>query len=359
MINLLVTGMLRSGTTLLEKALNAHPDIRVAYQPFPELFIQVKKRFLTAHGRPDAYHALSHYCLETAYSPSDFTAWLGCTQFNRSFILRHLPLSTNQRLTNKIPESGTFSHWYKYLLQKKQAGPALCLGSKEVLMEEYVHHLTSNNIHCVIIIRDPRDIIASLDYGRGSTFTGDHRPTLFNLRNWRKSVCFAVEQEDNRRFNWITFEALVSQPVETLNRLAHGLGLRPFDEAWWQEGLQDEHGHPWKGNSSFGDMQPFNPVTIGGHARILPETTRLYIEAVCRREISAMGYAIAPASIAECCQRITEFKDPFAIQRPEFEPDYSSRRQNVTHELMRLTAPKDEFFLFRKAARTMMSINMG
>lgn len=46
MIELLVTGMLRSGTTLLEKALNVHPDIKLCYQPFPELFINTKKAFL-------------------------------------------------------------------------------------------------------------------------------------------------------------------------------------------------------------------------------------------------------------------------------------------------------------------------
>jgi Sulfotransferase family len=47
---LFVTGMQRSGTTLLEKLLHAHPELSVLSQPFPLLFVEVKRAFLESIG---------------------------------------------------------------------------------------------------------------------------------------------------------------------------------------------------------------------------------------------------------------------------------------------------------------------
>ena len=358
MLNLLVTGMLRSGTTLLEKALNAHPDIKLCYQPFPELFINTKRAFLEKNGIVSGYHVLSHYCGETRYKLSDFTSWLERTFLYQSSIAGFLSTDKQRLLDSSISGDNPFADWYSFLIcQMHPKSHLRCMGSKEVLMEEFVPYLVKKNVRCVIIVRDPRGVIASLDYGRGNEFTGDHRPALFNLRNWRKSIAFAYAMECHAGFRMVRFEDLVSRSVETLNNLALWLGLDPFNEQWWANGLLDENGNPWKGNSSFGDTQPFNARAAGDHQQILPETTRLYIEAVCRHEMLSLGYAITPSSIEECKERVATFTDPFEIKRPEFSPNYSSQPENIEYEIKQLKNPDRTDFIIPQTAEKILNID--
>lgn len=359
MINLAVTGMLRSGTTLLEKALNSHPDIKIAYQPFPELFIHTKKLFFKHLDHPPPYHVLSHYCRQSIYTPADFTAWLDKAQPSQPLLADGLSADNQKLIAKPSPPEASLANWYAYLIRKKHSpSNMLCLGSKEVLIEEYVPHLLNNDIFGVIIIRDPRDVITSLDYGRGKKYTGSHRPTLFNLRNWRKSVNFALALDGHRNFCMIRFEDLVRQPVATLNKIARMMGLQTFDKKWWSNGFQSENGTLWKGNSSFGEIKPFNPASIGGHADKLSKTTRLYIESVCRREMLAMDYAVSPSSLSACKKSISGFKDPFAIKRTEFQPNYSHTPKNIEYEIKRLENPDPGFFLFHHIAEKMMRIQL-
>lgn len=47
---LFVTGMPRSGTTLLDKLLSAHPRAHVLSQPLPLLYVRVKQEYQHARG---------------------------------------------------------------------------------------------------------------------------------------------------------------------------------------------------------------------------------------------------------------------------------------------------------------------
>ena len=46
--SIFITGLYRSGTTLLEKLIHNHPKCFVASQPFPKLYIKIKKQFLAS-----------------------------------------------------------------------------------------------------------------------------------------------------------------------------------------------------------------------------------------------------------------------------------------------------------------------
>ncbi len=358
MINLFITGMLRSGTTLLEKALNTHPDVKIFYQPFPEFFIHTKQQFLKDKGLDPAYHVLSHFCDTADYSPSDFSAWLDRGRLSRTFLTRVLSPAATPSLDESVPPERLFHQWYSFLTEQLSSSKHIrCTGTKEVLTEEYIPHLISHHIRCAIVVRDPRDVIASLDFGSGREYGGDNRPTLFNLRNWRKSILFALAMGKSENFYLIRFEDLVLNPIETLDKLANKLSIPPFHEEWWANGFRDKNGSIWKGNSSFGDIKPFDSGAVGGHRRKLPEDTIKYIEARCRREMMAMGYHVSPSSISESKKRITEFKEPFRINRPEFSPDYSSLAENVAFETSRLEHPDKDSFLFQKAADALLCVD--
>ena len=75
MTNLLVTGMGRSGTTLLDKLLTSHADIDVLSQPFPLVFVDTKKQFL-AEKRVDKYFVLNDDLVNRDYSQDEFNAYL-------------------------------------------------------------------------------------------------------------------------------------------------------------------------------------------------------------------------------------------------------------------------------------------
>ena len=73
--DLLVTGFLRSGTTLLDKLLHSHRSICLASQPFPSLYLYLKELFLKELGLERRY-PLGHGFLEDGYEPEAFYAFL-------------------------------------------------------------------------------------------------------------------------------------------------------------------------------------------------------------------------------------------------------------------------------------------
>jgi hypothetical protein len=95
---------------------------------------------------------------------------------------------------------------------------AAYVGGKETLWEEMLPFLLERGAAGVIILRDPRDVLASLNHGRGAEYGGRLKPTLFNIRNWRKSAAFALHLERHPRFLWLRYEDLVTRPREVLDR---------------------------------------------------------------------------------------------------------------------------------------------
>ena len=62
------------------------------------------------------------------------------------------------------------------------------IGSKEIAVEEYIPYFIEVGTKVVLVVRDPRAMIASLALGEGERYGGSPRPILFDVRNWRKSV---------------------------------------------------------------------------------------------------------------------------------------------------------------------------
>jgi len=232
---LLITGCYRSGTTLTEKLLHSHPDVCVASQPFPILYFYVKKAFLKAKGLERRY-PLDHRFLEDGYSQDDFDQFLLSHELTRSDIdtvfdqLEDYKLGlwtpAVLQLRDRISE-GTFWSLFRQitrLLSEILEKPAAVVrGVKEVLCEEYIPHLLSKGAQVVVVIRDPRDMISSLDFRVRDNMTGDHRPILYSLRAWRKSVAYALACEHHGNMVWFRFEDLVTDLMPQLERLSRDL----------------------------------------------------------------------------------------------------------------------------------------
>jgi hypothetical protein len=348
MTGLFVTGMQRSGTTLLDKLLHAHPQVSLLSQPFPLLFVDAKRAFLENLGAVEQY-PLAPLFLESRYRPADFTRFLARFFWNA------------ERLAGLFAKmegfAGQYHRWDETLLAEhlpsldgadlatvvtrlcQAAAPAEICGIKETTCEEFLPYFLERG-YGLLLLRDPRDVLASLNGGRGEAFAGKRKPTLFNLRQWRKSVAFALALEGHPRFLALRYEDLVTRPQEQLDRIAQVLGIvSEFDAD-----LPD-----WAGNSSHVVHRGIGTGSVGTYsARLSPEVIA-FVEAACHPEMHLLGYEIslrpedAPAVLRS-------FEDPWVGERPELAGcDTPASREQEVRRLELLAEPEGDpqpWFLF-------------
>lgn len=344
-MHLFITGAYRSGTTLVEKLLHQHPQVCVASQPFPFLYTNVKQAFLDDFGIAARY-PLGHGFL-SRYEPERWWAFL-----DRFHI-------TTDRLDGWIAaQSGYSGHWTPQLEQlsgrlaggllrdvheQVQARVAQALGlgharvhgSKEILCEEYLPCLITAGHRVVLVLRDVRAVLASLLGAGGQRYGGAHRPVLFTVRLWRKSVAYALAFRDDPRVRVVCYEDVLADRDRVLDGLRAWLALD--HQAGWGVGeLLDQQGGAWSGNSSFG--RPGGPAEQRRRvAAVLPGGTLRYAEACAYPELVALGYPVdAPSPSAW-----EDFAEPVPVERAEFHPGYSTLPEHLVEERERLRLARE------------------
>ena len=189
-----VTGMGRSGTSLLDKLLCSHPRIDILSQPFPLVFVEAKRRFLRLRGRTP-YFVLNDDRISRDYTQEAFDAYLDGLSMDAATVeglFREMEGYSGQ--TTK-PDRSTmseittchrgFAGVIEYCLEKYSLDErASWIGTKEIMCEEFMPYLLAVGYRCILIVRDPRDVLASANYPRGEKYLGSKKPTLFVLRTW-------------------------------------------------------------------------------------------------------------------------------------------------------------------------------
>jgi len=303
-MNIFLSGMMRSGTTLLQRALNYHDDISLSYQDKTSIFLSIAKRFHQNIGL-EKYHLLSHYSGNTDYSLAEFNEWM---KANIDF---------------SVEFGNVTSEGY--------------VGVKEVLAEEFIPFFLENDVKCINIVRDPRDVIASMSFGKGKEHTGIQRPVLFDVKNWRKSVVISQMLKRHENFLLLTMEDLLKNPKDSLAKICDFLEVSHFD---FEELVKKMNSSKWKGNSSFGEKKAFDPSAIGGYKNNVPDYVVRYIETICAKEMQCMGYELSCDSLDK--GTIIDYKDPFEVSRPEFDSDFSSLKENTDYEVKRFDLSVEE-----------------
>lgn len=359
-----VTGMQRSGTTLLDKLLGNHPVVSILSQPFPFLFLEVKRAFFRSLGLEPPRYVLSPLFRETRYAPGDFAGFLERYVIDRvllekvffemeefsgqytRFSRRRLEVAFAAFQPGNLTE--TLSQLYRLLAHKPGA---IWYGGKETLCEEFLPYLLGRGVRVILILRDPREILVSLNYGEGSRFAGHLKPTLFNVRNWRKSVAFALHLDGHPGFHWLRYEDLVAEPLPVLDQLTRFLGIEPFGRDVFDHGIRDQDGRIWQGNSSHGAVVGISPSSVRRYRELLPPSVISFVEASCYPELRYLAYPLTlPRS--ELTAALERFADPYAVERADL-ADYLPNARNIADELARLAildgvaaGPVREFFLF-------------
>lgn len=355
-----ITGMARSGTTLLEKLLCNHGEVGMLAQPFPFLFTEAKARFLRDRDLQFGRYPLSHYFQEERYSANDLADFLtGNCIFTRDEI-RNI-LESMKDYSGQLTDYGNldeligsedfdeFASIYTHLTNRL-TGAKPVVGAKEIYDEEFLPYLLGRGVKCIIIIRDPRDVIASLNYGEGPKYGGMIKPTLFHIRNWRRSVAFMMELSTNENFLAMRYEDLARMPMDILKHVTEWFGIEPFSEDCFAEGIRDQSGNLWKGNSSHDERTFISTESIGAFREKLPIQAIQYIEACCGPEMRKLGYGL-DIETNNYEQVMREFREPVAVERDEFPADYSWSDKEIVPELKRLSLVKKASPLAEKVAR--------
>lgn len=364
---LFLTGMQRCGTTLLDKLLSAHSQISILSQPFPFLFIEAKRAFLRRLGERDVEYSLGNLFPESRHRVEEFADYLRhysldhetildlftemrdfsgqYTRFERSQVKATLDrLSTGDVAT-------IFSRLYQELTHK---GSAHWFGGKETICEEFLPYFLDQGWKCLIIVRDPRDMLASLNCGRGQGHGGRLKPTLFNLRNWRKSIAFVLYLRNHPGFLWLRYEDLVTHPIQSLNRLAEELGVIPFAENLFAEGVKDQNGDLWQSNSSHHPSTRISRSSVGKYKSTLPPEVVSYVEACCYPEMRYLGYPLS-LEWGETVEVIRTFEDPYEIGRESLQSYYldAMRKDEELRRIELLSSVEEvgcDYFIFKDIA---------
>ena len=341
---LLVTGFGRSGTTLLQQLLHGQPEFCVAPQPFPGLFIRAKQRHLGARG-VETPNPLDPWFPRLGGTLADLDAFLDSDHWDEADLdelFAEVATDTNSQVDG-LPDRrgevrpGTFFAVYDQLLALSSelvgASGRPWVGSKEIVCEEFAALVVARGGGAVIVIRDPRDMLASSLHGDARTFVGARRPTLFLLRQWRKSVAFALHLHRRPGFAAVRYEDLVADPaasIASIRRLLLGPDAEPDRETMPSVATSGT------ANSSFGTLTGVSTAPVGRWSEHLDPTTAGFVETVCGPEMDCLGYVRSTVSYADRMQTIDGFVEPHVVDHARFSSDYSTNPTALEAERRRL-----------------------
>lgn len=342
MQSIFVTSSYRSGSTLLDKLLHNHPSIQMGSQPSPFLYFAAKSKFLQEHNLIRRY-PLEHLFGERDYTPKEFTDFLKKVHFQAEEIHNlfdnmltsgqhlHMPDFLQYCLQQDFYDGNFLSVHYQILQQFWQylgKKTITHLGMKEIFCEEYIPFFLEHGYYVILLIRDLRDVLTSVNYGEGEVYVGKIRPTLYTIRQWRKSVSFSIAYQGHPKFLALRYEDLIQDQTATLAQITEFLGVESYPEKFT---LYGQDGRLWKHNSSFIDEVKLQPV--GRYHHQLPLDTIRYIEATSFPEMAYHHYALN-APLDETI--LDTFREPQTITHQNFEPDYSYHLQRIEVEKKRI-----------------------
>lgn len=301
---LFITGSLRSGTTLVDKLLANSPHGVVFSQPTFPAFLKAKSEFLKCLGLPERRYPLGHLFGETNFSPSDFLHFMESYKMLTSdFVALLQPWDGTSGVDasvmtslRRVQSSLSFSELIERLLgvwSQNTAKPPAYTGLKEVICEEFIPYLLECGWKVIGVIRDPRAVIASMFLGSSGAFVNRRITILYAVRQWRKSVAFALRFRSHPNYFRLMYEDLVTKPHESINSLQEHLSLPVHSFEDLPQPLLDQSGHPWRGNSSFAQLNEVSESSRAKYKTLLPVSLQNYIETVCAPEMKLLGYEVS------------------------------------------------------------------
>lgn len=277
---LIVSGTYRSGTTLVQKRLDAHPSCAVVMQPAVPFFRVLRERLHAAGapvsdpsgpmgvGLPSEPSGVARALQSVAIGAADVERVISDTAaLARSMAERGDAEALQPHLIDALRahlRPGTalqlVRDFFAALRAYRGADPGTCVGFKDVYIQEILDGVLGSEpeLRVVLVLRDPRAVLASRNFGgfRGATDGPNQHPLLLVASMWISAARWqrALLQRHPGRVHALSYEALVAQREVTMDALWRFVGVDPA-AALGDAALRSESGQPWTRNSSYAESQ--------------------------------------------------------------------------------------------------------
>ncbi|MTI84033.1 MAG: sulfotransferase [Firmicutes bacterium] len=349
---LLITGIIRSGTTLISRAIDAHPQIAIAPDPyfgyFREFRNEIYKDFfpdfdeeqpLSDHFFDDFFHA-KQQLLKSSINRKLINQ-------NLKKVIENTAKFTEQNAPLLIPyllrlNGDSYKDLFTQLMEivNKVYGDkdTKVVGFKRPWVEEFVMPLlrTFPNMKIIYIIRDPRAVIASQK--RASNIQHNY-PLLFMIRNWRKSFAYALYNlyYNNDRFYFLRYEDLITDPKSVLKDISRFLDIKFNPKMIDVSSYRDSEGKSWTNNSSYEKTNNITTKFKSKWEEILNNEEVQCIEDLCFIEMTKLNYS---RKTQTDIHRSLFLKNAFSEELntswiKEYGKKYLLSEENINKELLR------------------------
>lgn len=338
----------RSGTTLIDKLLSNHPKIDILSQPFPLIFVSLKKKYLGILGK-DQYYVLNQHLHDENFSQDKFDQFLDNVTFDKNYlqsIFNNMKHYSGQTIKPSYPivenlemDLSSLDGIYKSSIELFDVKDSYYIGSKEIMCEEFLPYFIKNNYKTMLVYRDPRDIIASINYPKSKKYLGNKKPTLFLLRTWKKSIRYLNSLRGNKNFFFIKYEDLINRPYKNLNKITDFLHIPSFQDNQFDHGIYDRDGSLWNANTSKDkEVSSISSNSIESYKKCLSLEEIHYIESICNKDMKQLGYNF---ETTPSIKAISQFKDYDIEDSKELDKMFSSLKNNIDFEVMEFKENED------------------
>ena len=304
---LFVTGMFRSGTTLIARMLAAHPALAFASDPYAPLFKALRNAVAAreidgAFDREapldDYYFDASKNMVLAAVRNADLTALPTPEDLAplRAQLARQCQVYSPrvEPLLHKL-DGANFAALIEsgldIVAEAYGDGSESAVGTKEVWTGEFVWPLLKSlpDAHAIVVVRDPRAVVAS------KNVRDEMYPWLFLTRQWRKLAALGwLAAHDDAlagRIHLMRYEDLITNPEHAIRAMCGAAGITYEACLTDPSTYRDGAGAPWFQNSShFSDVRAFNTDSITRWREVLDHNMVAFVEAICWPEMLLLGY---------------------------------------------------------------------
>ena len=314
---IIVTGLYRSGTTLVQKILNSHAKINIINHGMLNFFKNLEFLFFKNMGFPFNDRPLG---LEFFRSDENYKKIFKIVYFDENAI-EILINKIEKEIIKDIELGGQktrpTTEWL-YCLRKtikpgnsKEVLKNICesirlyrnsnninyCGFKELNLEQFIEPLINafeKDFKVIQIIRDPRAILASRNYGNFLKTKGDGKihPLLLIAKTWRTLIKYKIFLSNYYPENFLSiyYEQLVKDPVNEIKKICNFLSIEYNSDLLDFSKYRNEENKQWKVNTSFQEKKGFNTKSINRWKSILPKEIIGAIEFMCYYEMMTEGY---------------------------------------------------------------------
>jgi hypothetical protein len=306
-----VLGPIRSGKTLIGRAMNSHPLVSVQQEPFffffklcRDIYHQdvLKDNYDCNHPiesdfclKPEQKNGFNDYFERLEFGSEDIVELRKRTIWQQESTGSERAPHINPFLDSLKPGKATdvLDQLFDVFLKGYPKEGLEYIGFTEAWVDNFIEPILSLKgkrhkiIHC---IRDPRQIIASRNFGKNPEKYGGKYPILFLIRHWRKSVAYSIVNRDNPDYMVVKYEQLINSPEEWFQKICEHLGVAFHENLVHPERYRDGIGNLWKQNTNFNAGTGFSKTSLEKWKEVLPDKSVGLIEYLCGAEMDYFGY---------------------------------------------------------------------